>query len=244
MIPYKQITEPLFSVGDFHVQAWGLMVSIGFLAALMLIANESLKRNLKKEDIYSIALAILLGGIIGGRIGWIITESSGLSFLDYFKIWNGGLIWYGGFVGGFILAIAYMIYRKLDILKHLDAVAIGLPLGMAIGRVGCYLIGDHLGKGTVMPWAILHYGQLTHPVILYEIILLLGIFTLIWKLKDQKLKSGMLFATYLLTYSIGRFLIDFARADPTYYGLTIAQYVSISFTMFIILFWAVFWRNK
>jgi len=161
--------------------------------------------------------------------------------LDYFKIWNGGMISFGGLIGGLIFMGIYAYYKKLKILNYLDAFAVGIPLGMAIGRVGCYLIGDHLGKGTVMSWAILHYGQLTHPVILYEIILLIGIFGLMLYLRNKKLKAGALFATYIFTYSIGRFIIDYARVEAVYYGLTVAQYFCIAFIILTGIFW---WRNR
>ena len=229
MIPYKIIGGPLFSIGSFHVQPWGFMVAIGFLIGLWMIVMEAKKKNLEVETIYALALAMLAGGIIGARLLWIFTEApKNLSLMNYLNFWQGGLAWYGGLIGGFLLICLYSIWKKLNLWRYLDVIALGLPLGMAIGRVGCYLIGDHLGKGTVMPWAILMYGQLTHPVVLYEIILLLGIFGLLIYLRDKNLKEGSLFSMFIVSYSIGRFLIDFFRADPTYFGLTIAQYISIA----------------
>lgn len=228
MIPYKQITEPLFSLGSFQIQVWGLMVATGFLIGLLVVTLEARKRKMNLDALYALALSLFVGGVLGARIGWILTEApSGLSFMDYFKIWNGGMISFGGLIGGLILMGVYAYYKKLRILDYLDVFAVGMPIGMAIGRVGCYLIGDHIGKGTVMSWAILQYGQLTHPVILYEIILLLGIFFLILYLKNRKLPEGSLFMIFLGAYSVGRFIIDFARVDPTYFGLTIAQYACI-----------------
>jgi len=239
MIPYKTF-DVLFSVGPFHVQAWGTMVALGFLIGLWIIVMNAKKRGLDPDYIYALALAMLLGGIIGARLLWAFTEApAGLSFLDYLNLWQGGMSWYGALILGFLAVYAYMKRKNLNLWKYLDVLALGLPLGMAIGRVGCYLIGDHLGKGTVMPWAILMYGQLTHPVILYEIILLLGIFASMMYLKDKKLPEGSLFGIYVMAYSVGRFFIDFLRADPTYYGLTIAQYISIAL---VLIFSAVVWR--
>jgi len=228
MIPYKTYGE-LFSIGPFHVQTWGTMVAIGFLVGLLIVTLEVRRRKLNLDHVYALALSLFIGGVLGARIGWILTEApNGMSFFDYFNIWNGGMISFGGLIGGLMLMGAYAYYKKIKILEYLDVFAIGIPLGMAIGRVGCYLIGDHLGKGTVMPWAILHYGQLTHPVILYEIMLLLGIFALMLFLKDRRLPEGSLFATYLFSYSLGRFVIDFARVEQTYFGLTIAQHACIA----------------
>ncbi|MBU2523071.1 MAG: prolipoprotein diacylglyceryl transferase [Nanoarchaeota archaeon] len=241
MIPYKTFGE-LFSIGSFHVQAWGLMVAIGFLIGLFVITLEAKRRKLNLDSIYALVLFLFIGGVLGARIGWILTEApSNLSFMDYLNIWNGGMVSFGGLIGGLIFMAIYAYYKKLNMLTYLDVFAIGIPLGHAIGRVGCYLIGDHLGKETVMPWAILMNGQLTHPIILYEIILLLGIFALMIYMKNKKLPKGSLFMTYLASYSVGRFFIDFFRVDPTYLGLTIAQYACIAF---IILSGILLWRKK
>jgi len=240
MIPYTQMTGPLFSIGPFHVMPWGFFVALGFLMGLALILFWGKRKNLDADHIYGIALFMLLGGIIGARLLWALTEApSGLSFLGYLNIWSGGMDWTGGFIGGFLAVWGYLKWKKLDVLKYLDVLALGLPLGMAIGRVGCYLIGDHLGKGTVFPWAILLYGQLTHPIALYEIILDLAILALIINLNKKNLKEGMLFSIFVMSYSFGRFFIDFFRVDPTYFGLTVAQYFCLAF---LIIFGFIIWK--
>ena len=237
MIPYKTFGE-LFSIGPYHVQTWGFMVAIGFLAGLFVSVWQAKRKKLDIDQVYYLSFAMLIGGILGARIGWILTEApANLSFIDYFKVWNGGMILYGGMIGALLFFCIYAFYKKLSTWKYLDFFALGLPLGMAIGRVGCYLIGDHVGKPTLLPWAILMNGQLTHPVILYEIILLLGIFILMMCLKNKKLPDGRLFLLFLLSYSAGRFIIDFFRIDPTYHGLTIAQYASMAFIILSIILW-------
>ncbi len=145
------------------------------------------------------------------------------------------MIWSSGLLLSLISSYIYLKKNKLDILKYLDVFAIAVPLGHAIARIGCYLIGDHIGKLTNVPWAISLNGS-THPVVLYEIILLLSIFLVLYNLKDKNLEKGSLFAIYLLSYSLGRFVIDFFRTDPLYYGLTIAQYFCIIMFLTMIIF--------
>lgn len=243
MIPYKTFTEPILDLGFFQIQPWGLMVSLGFLIGLWIVSREAKKRGFNVNNIYSLALSFFIGGVLGARIGWILTEApENIDFFNSLAIWNGGMISFGGLIGALILFTVVAYYKKIDLMKHLDIFAIGIPLGMAIGRIGCYLIGDHLGKATLLPWAILHYGQLTHPITLYEIIALFIIFGIIYRIKDNKYFDGALFLAFMAMYSFFRFFKDFLSTDMTYYGLTIAQYISL--TVLIVSGFVMYKRRK
>jgi len=239
MIEYRTF-DTLFSIGPFSVKAWGLMAAIGFIVALFFILQEAKRRKIDSEKIYSIALLILVGGLIGSRIGWIL-ETGTTNFVEMIKIWQGGVVWFGALIGGLIAACIYIKVKKLNLWKYLDIFAIGLPLGMAIGRIGCYLIGDHVGKATALPWAISLNG-LTHPIPLYEIAVLVPLFFVIFSLRKKKLFDGALFSIYIIGYSLARFWLDFLRTDPTYAGLTVAQYASV--VLFAIFGLLVYSRKK
>jgi len=244
VLPYQQILT-IAKFGPFEITSWGLMAVIGFLAAFWIISREGKIRKLDSETIFSLMTLILIGGIIGSRLVWLLTEAGGITFLEVFEIWNGGMTWYGGFIGAAIAAYAYLRYKKAHIWKYLDVIAIGLPLGQAIGRIGCYLVGDHIGKQTILPWGINlpSAGGITHPIALYEIIALLGIFFIVLKesKKSQKRRfDGWLFSLYVMSYSFARFFMDFLRTDPTYFGLTIAQYISLAL---LIGFWIFAWMR-
>ena len=112
MIPYKQLTGPLFSIGPFNVQPWGFFVALGFLMGLWVIVREAKKKHLEVEHIYAIALAMIVGGVIGARVLWAFTEApSGLSHLDYLNFWGGGMSWYGALILGFLCVYSYMKWK-------------------------------------------------------------------------------------------------------------------------------------
>jgi len=226
VLPYQQFFT-LAKIGPFEITTWGFFVVLGFLIGLYFIINEAKRNQLNIDFVYSLGLAILLGGIIGGRVGWLLTVSDSAGFIEAFKIWNGGMIWHGGLLGGLICFLGYAAIKKIDVWRYLDVFAIGLPLGHAIGRIGCHLIGDHVGKLTTMPWGIVLGGGITHPVSLYEVLGLFAVFLLVLKLNKKNLAKGVLFSSYVMMYAVFRFFNDFLRIDPTYFGLTIAQYTSI-----------------
>ncbi len=234
MIPFKPI-ESLFSIGFFNIKAWGLMVALGFLLGLFIAVKEAKRKNLDTNKLYSLALYSLIFGIIGGRLGYILTVEQ-LPFIDFFNILQGGLIWHGAFLGG--LAGAYIAIAKDELrLKYLDVFGIALPLGHAIGRIGCFLTGLHPGKIADLPWSVFLEGQLRHPVTGYELIAELTLFAIIFRIRKKKFFDGAIFSFYTIGYSLLRFALDFFRTDPTYAGLTIAQWASVA--LFFIFAWII-----
>ncbi len=210
------------NLGLFNIQVWGLLAAIGVLAATLLAVFRA--KTVKKETIYDLVFYTVITGIIGSRLLYVIEEWQFFSnnLIDALKFWQGGLSFSGGLLFGVIAAYIYLKKHKLNLLTYLDIFAPAIVLGHFFGRIGCFLIGDHLGKLSNLPWAIMRAGELRHPVILYEIIYLGLIFIILLKL--PKLKKGSLFISYILMYSFARFFNDFFRIDPTYYGLTVAQY--------------------
>lgn len=215
------------SIGPFTVTTWGFFVALGFLVGLYLIAKEAKRKDLDIDEAYNLALIVIIAGLIGARLGWFITEGLGTNFVEVLKIWNGGMIWSGGLIGAIIASFFYIRYKKLNFFKYADAFALGLPLGHAIGRLGCFFAGYHLGKVTTLPWGIMFEGQLRHPMPLYEIAFLVPFFIVLWRIRKDSKFDGWLFSIYLLGYSTVRFFLDFLRADPTYLGLTVAQYAAL-----------------
>ena len=225
MIPYNPINT-LFSIGPFEVRAWGLLVAIGILAGLIFAIREARRKNLDVDKVYSIVLYSLIFGLIGGRLGYALTVES-LSLSEMFRLWHGGLIWSGALIGG-LIGFYLVIAKDNSKLKYLDVFAIALALGHATGRIGCYLAGLHLGKASNIPWAINLGGQLRHPVSGYEFIAEFILFFILFSQRKKKLFDGALFGFYIMGYSVLRFSLDFLRTDPSYFGLTIAQWFSMA----------------
>lgn len=227
MLPYFEIHE--INLGFFKIQIWGLIAAIAYLVAILLVVKEAKKRKLNTEQIYDLSFWIMLSSLIGARIGFIIENYSSFNnFLDILKIWDGGLAFYGGFLGAILAFYIYIKKKKLNFWKYADLFIIPLVIGHTISRVGCYITGDHLGTATNVPWAIMQQGQLRHPVILYELIGLVILLFILLQLKKLKKIDGFLFSSYVLGYAILRFFVSFFRAgDKVYYGLQSAQYIAI-----------------
>ena len=223
MIPYKIFSA--IHLGHVAIQPWGIMVALGFLAAIYIAVKEARRKKEDVNKIYDLVFYIILSGIIGARIAYLIEYWEEISsFIDVFKIWEGGLSFIGGLIGALIAVFAYVKLKKLNFWKTADIFAPALALGHAIGRIGCYLTGLHIGKLTTVPWAVMVNNELRHQTALYDIIAESANFLILWKLRTKKAFNGFLFLLYLMMYSTERFIIDFFRADPLYYGLTATQW--------------------
>ncbi|MEW6062829.1 MAG: prolipoprotein diacylglyceryl transferase [Nanoarchaeota archaeon] len=227
MIPYQ--TFLMINLGFFNIYTWGLFVAIGFLVGIFLAIKEARKRKIKVKEIYDLSFYIILGGIVGGRIGYIPTHLNEFrDFLEVFKVWHGGMSFFGGFVFAALFAYFYIKKHKLNFWKYADVFALPLIIGHAIARVGCYLVGEHLGSPTNLPWGIFFEGAIRHPIPAYEFIALIFIALTLIYIKRFKLKDGILISSAVVMYSIIRFFLTFLRVDdPTFFGLTGSQYVSI-----------------
>lgn len=224
MIPYRSFNA--INIGFTTIYIWGIFVALAFLIAILLAAKNAKKMKLNKDIIYDLSFYILISSIIGARIGFFITHPLSFSLINFFKVWEGGMSFFGGFVLAFITLIIYVKKNKLDFWKIADIFALPIVIGHLIGRIGCYIAGEHIGRAANVPWSIYQEGALRHPVILYEILGLIIIAVIISKIKDKK--QGTLFLTYLLLYSILRFIVTFFRIDdPIFLFLTGSQYVSI-----------------
>ena len=228
MIPYT--TYPvLLDLGFLKIYSWGFMVALAFIAATILAAKEAKRKNISPEKIYSLVTYIIIGAIIGSRVGYLLFNLNNLTtFLDIFKFWEGGLSFHGGFVGGVLFGFFYIKKNNLNFWNIADICAPSIPLAQAIGRIGCFLRGCCYGIETALPWGINYLGEIRHPTQLYSSLALLIIFIFLSKQKYKKSFNGALFLTYIMIYSTFRFLIEFIRTEPRILlGLTGAQIVSI-----------------
>ncbi len=221
------IYYPTIQLGPITIYTWGLIVAIGFLVGILLAVRYGKKKGFKEDDIYGLCFYVLLGAIIGARLIFIITNLDLFSndILGVFKVWHGGMDFIGGLGGGLLAGTIFIKVKKLDFLGYVDLLAPYIAIGHAIGRLGCVLgDGGHLGKPTNLPWGIVHEGVARHPAALYEMLALIALFIVLLKLRKKNMEKGMLFASYVIGYSILRFGIDFIRADRIVYGLTGTQW--------------------
>ena len=204
-------------LGPIILYSWGLMVGLAFVIGYWLALREAKKKGIDQNKVFWLIILIFLGSILGARLG----------SLFLFKI--NGLMFYGGLIGALIISWWYLKKTKLDFWKVADVLAPSLALGIFIGRIGCFLIKDHQGTITNLPWAILWPdGILRHPIALYLSLNGLILFLLLWFLREKFQKPGQLFILFLTYYNLTRFLIEFTRiGDPQYYGLLVSQWISL-----------------
>ncbi len=234
MIPYFQIEEIKF--GPIHLQAWGLLVSLGFLAAILWGIKEAKKKNISTDIILNLAIISFFSSMIGARLLFVLLFIKDFTSnpLEVFKFWHGGLVYYGGFILAILCCILYIRYKKINLKILADILAPGIALGYGIGRIGCFFIHDHIGKITSMPWGINYFGEVRHDTGLYGSLSgFILFFILVFLSKKKFLPSGGLFLFFLGGYAFSRFIIDFFRADdlaivdPRFLGLTLSQYISL-----------------
>ncbi|MFQ5901003.1 MAG: prolipoprotein diacylglyceryl transferase [Thermodesulfobacteriota bacterium] len=239
-MPYR-VFGP-FHIGPFMVNFYGIMFAVGVYISYYLAVREARVKNLDRKVVENLFFYLLMGGIIGARIGYIVLywpEDLTFDLLEAFKIWKGGLAFYGGFIGALITGLFFLRRYRMDFWRYADAFTIPLVVGHLSGRMGDYLIGGHPGKLTNLPWAILLNGELRHPVVLYEMTGLVMILFIILILRKRGCPPGFLFTSYVALYSVQRIFLDIFRielTDPRYLGLTPSQFIAIGLLLSSILF--------
>jgi len=221
------------------------MVSLGFLFALFLSLRKIEKqnvRNLSRENIWDIMIIALVGMVVGGRALYVISNFGEFkNLVEIFYLQNGGLSLIGGVVISAIAICAYAKNKKIDIWKLADILIQGAVVALLFARIGCFLIYDHIGKITNLPWGRLYIDEtVRHPVVLYHIISCIIILLIIHYFKSKRLKKGALFLTGVFCYIIFRFLLDFLRCsdlaicDSRYLSLTHTQWILMAVASFVI----------
>lgn len=230
----------IFSVGHLHIRWYSLIVLTAIAVGVWLAAREAVRKGFKKEDIYDAAIWVILGGMIGARLFHVLDhwpDEYAANPVRALYIWEGGLAIWGAVVGGLIVLAILARLRVWRLPKLLDAVAPGLVLAQAIGRVACMITGDAMGKPTTGPFGFAYtnpnamvpqLGVYYTPMPVYEIIANLGIFALLWQLRKRNWLDGLLFLIYLSLYSVERFLLGFTSSYQIIaFGLTQSQIVAL-----------------
>jgi len=222
----------LFKIGPLTVYSYGVMLALAVVVCSWLMGRDAAKAGLGRDTAYDFVFWVILWGIIGARIFYIMVAWDYFSghLLEMAMINKGGLAWQGGLAGGTAAGVWFCRSRKLSVRMFMDLCAPYIALGQSIGRIGCFFNGCCYGK----PWAFgiffpVHEARL-YPTQLYETAGLFAIFLLLKAAQRKPHHPGMVFVLYLWLAAIERFVVEFYRDDHDllWLGLSLAQYVSLA----------------
>lgn len=236
----------LIKIGPITVHTYGFLIAVGFLIALALASREAKRLEIPHEGVVDIGFYALFTGIIGSRLFFVLTNWQHFSEhpVDILKIWEGGLVFYGGLLFAVPTVIWYAKKNSLPLWQTADIWAPSIAIGHAIGRLGCFCAGCCYGKPAEgLPWAVTFtdpdslaiIGTPLHPTQLYESGAELLNFLILITLRQRQSFKGQLFLVYILNYSIIRSLVELFRGDEVrgflFTGFSYSQ--AISATMFV-----------
>jgi phosphatidylglycerol---prolipoprotein diacylglyceryl transferase len=254
-------TLPIF--GGVKIFGYGTMLFLAFLGSMNLAAWRARREKLDPELVYDLALWVFVGGLVGARMFYVIQYWGDRvrTVADIFKIWEGGIVLYGSIMGGTAAFFLYRAIRPFPLRPLLDVVAPSLALGIALGRLGCFLNGccygdrceglpwgvsfprfsppwsDQAAQGLIAhdaPWSLpIHPTQIYSAIDGFVLLLLLSAYY------PLRRRDGEVMALLMVTYPITRGLIEYLRNDEGVFflGLTISQTISIFLLLAGLLFW-------
>jgi phosphatidylglycerol:prolipoprotein diacylglycerol transferase len=244
----------LLKLGPVTLYSYGAMLAFAFIAGTFFAASRARKQSIDQNRIIDLSLVIVISSLIGARLFFVALNLSFYknNLIDVFKIWEGGLVFYGGFIFAFVSAVFFLKKNRLNVWKVADIFSAPLALGIAIGRIGCFLNGCCYGKvsqrfGVCFPakdnppafaqqvfeGIIPQTAVCSIPVIptqLYESGACLMIFFLILALERKKRFDGFSFWIFVMLYSLFRFIIEGFRyydANFIFGPITVSQAVSV-----------------
>ncbi len=260
--------HPVFlHIGNFELASYGLMTALGYAAASWYLVprlkNCGIK-GLNQDTFWNILFIVFLGAIIGGKLLFIIVSWPQLGATLAEKISTiihdirYGFVFFGGLIVAVSGALWYMRRKKLPLLKTSDFLIVGVPLGHALGRIGCFLAGCCYGKPTTLPWGVrftdphaLVAPELMniplHPTQLYEAGLNFLLFLLLHYASKKPHKEGKILVLYVLCYAMMRFGIEFLRGDfrgGFLLGMSPSQVISLCVAGVAVWIWAKHLREE
>ncbi|MFH1711967.1 MAG: prolipoprotein diacylglyceryl transferase [Patescibacteria group bacterium] len=235
MIPY--IEWQTVEIGGLTLYVWGFFVALGFVLGAYAAGWKAKKSGGQAKIIYDLVVWMMIAGLVGGRLGYVLFYDPVYYLqnpLKVFEVWAGGSSIFGGFILCVIIGALYLRRKKVNIWEYSDFAIFGLPIGLWIGRIGCFLIHDHPGTetnfflGTQYPDGIIRHD---HGLYLSLNGLILTI--IFFFLSKKERPPGFYIAFFSVWYGAIRFGLDFLRInDVRYVGLTPAQYLSIAMVAF------------
>jgi phosphatidylglycerol---prolipoprotein diacylglyceryl transferase len=227
--------------GPLTITWYGVFAALAFLVGIWTASRRGLHAGISGEQIVDLGPWLILGTIVGARALYVVSywreQFAGQPVAEIFKVWRGGLVFYGGLMGASLACLIYVLLKKLPPWRVADVLAPSIALGSAIGRLGCLMNGCCYGRVCRLPWAIhfppdhRSYPEGVHPTQIYDALLNLCLYGFLAWLFRRKTYDGQVFACYLVGYALARSFGEMFRGDyPQHYlggWATPAQLVSI-----------------
>ncbi len=235
----------------WSLHTYGVLIAVGFLLAMILAARQAKREGEDPDRIIDLAFYVLLAGLAGARLVFILTKLPEYAAdpLRVVKFWQGGLVWYGGFIGAALYVVHYCRKHRLPFFKLADIMIPYTALGHAFGRLGCLAAGCCFGRPTDLAIGVEYpYGSMAHqaqqsanlvsltepslpvhPTQLYEAGVELFLFWFLVWLAPRKRFHGQLFLLWLAAYPVARSIIELFRGDKErgVFVLSTSQYISV-----------------
>jgi phosphatidylglycerol:prolipoprotein diacylglycerol transferase len=223
----------VFTIGNFDITSFGVLVAIGALVGLWMFGRE-LEWSGLPAAASDAAMAGVFGGLLGAKLLWVGEHLGEEPFRDLLFS-RGGMSWFGGLAGGVGTALIVMWRQRVPIVPALAAATPALAIGHAIGRVGCFLVGDDYGRASHLPWAVAFPKGLppidvpVHPTQLYEAFALAIVAWLLVRWRRQGVSDANVLGRYLALAGSIRFAIEFIRVNTRILGpFTVAHLASLA----------------
>ncbi len=246
-----------YELGPLQFTGFGFAMLLTFVIGQLIVQSELKRKGESVEPVGDMVFAAVIGGLLGAKLYYAILMG------DVTSLWSrAGFVFWGGLIGGIIAVIAVAMKKKLSVAHISDSVAVSLPAAYAVGRTGCWAVGDDYGRAFNGPWATVFpegappstvanmssmFGVkfpegtppnqivAVHPTQLYEVLMGAVMFLIILRFRNHKHGDGWLFGLYCALAGLERFIVEFFRAkDDRFFafGITTAQVIAIGFSLF------------
>ncbi|HUQ45935.1 MAG TPA: prolipoprotein diacylglyceryl transferase family protein [Gemmatimonadaceae bacterium] len=267
VLPSPIVHHPFaYEVGPLQITGFGIAILMCFVVAQAVAQRELVRRGHDPEPMADMIFAALVGGLLGAKLYYVVVLGHWDSIFD-----RGGFVYWGGLIGGMLAVMGVVVHKRAGLMKMFDVSAPALAAAYAVGRTGCWAVGDDYGRpwkgflsvafpegappstagimardfGIAMPAGANAATVLSvYPTQLYEVAMGLAMFFILWRLRDHVHAEGWLFGVYAVLSGLERFVIEFLRAkdDRLLAGLTYAQVIALAFMALGVGFMVWRWR--
>ncbi|MEA2103883.1 MAG: prolipoprotein diacylglyceryl transferase [Candidatus Cloacimonadota bacterium] len=225
---FPEINPTILKIGFLQIRWYSMMYIISFIIGYFSIKKMYKARNiqLKKDDFENLFFYIMLGVMVGGRVGYVLFYNLSECLhnpLEFFAVWHGGMSFHGGMLGVVLFGFIFSKKHGYDFYKLADPPAVIAPIALAFGRLGNFINAELYGRSTDLPWGMVFPTDPEriprHPSQLYELFLEgILLFAILFFLYNKKVKEGIVFWSFISFYGLFRFLVEFVREPDVQLG--------------------------